>query len=72
MMKRITHTLFTGWHFRRWLYLVMGIVLIIQSIQVHELMLLIPAILILVMALVNQGCCGANGCRLPSDRDQKD
>ena len=35
-MQTIKQTLFSGWHFMRWLRLIVGIIFIVQAVQVHD------------------------------------
>lgn len=64
-METIKQTLFSGWHFMRWLRLVLGIVFMVQAIQMHDTMVGIIAGFFLVTAITNIGCCGAASCAAP-------
>ena len=64
-METIKQTLFTGWHFMRWLRLILGVVFIVQAIQMHDTMVGVIAGFFLVTAITNIGCCGAAGCAAP-------
>lgn len=55
-------TLFTGWHFMRWLRLVLGIVIGISAFQTHDSVSGFVAAFFLFQAVTNIGCCGASGC----------
>ncbi len=65
-METIKQTLFTNWHFMRWLRLAFGIIFIVQAIQMHDMMVGAIAGFFLVTAITNTGCCGARGCATPS------
>ena len=65
-METIKETLFTNWHFMRWLRLVFGIIFIVQAIQMHDMMVGAIAGFFLVTAITNTGCCGARGCATPT------
>lgn len=65
-METIKQTLFTNWHFMRWLRLVFGIFFIVQAIQMHDLMVGVIAGFFLVTAITNTGCCGAGSCTIPT------
>ena len=64
-MQTIKETLFTGWHFMRWLRLVFGIFFIVQAVQMHDFMVGIIAGFFLLTAIANVGCCGARSCAAP-------
>ena len=64
-METIKQTLFSGWHFMRWLRLVLGIFFMVQAIQMHDTMIGIIAGFFLVTSITNIGCCGATGCAAP-------
>ena len=49
----------------RGLRLVLGIVIIVQGIQVHETMYAIAGLFLSGMAIANIGCCGVGGCAVP-------
>ena len=55
-------TLFTGWHFMRWLRLVLGIVIGISAFQTHDNISGFVAAFFLFQAVTNTGCCGVSGC----------
>ncbi len=61
----IIKTLFTGWHFMRWLRLVLGIIIAIQAIQMREALSGFIAAFFLFQAIANVGCCGVNNCAVP-------
>ncbi|MFT4017317.1 MAG: hypothetical protein QM668_10170 [Agriterribacter sp.] len=59
MMKAL---LTTGWSFMRILRTGMGIAALIFAIKDHDFMLGIAGGLLLIMGVMNTGCCGVNGC----------
>ena len=65
-METIKQTLFTGWHFMRWLRLVFGIIFIVQAIRTHDMMVGAIAGFFLFTAITNIGCCGAGSCAAPT------
>jgi hypothetical protein len=67
-METIKQTLFTNWHFMRWLRLGLGLVIGIQAIQNHEPVLGLLSAFLLFQAVTNTGCCGANGCAVPTSK----
>jgi hypothetical protein len=68
-METIKQTLFTGWHFMRWLRLVFGIFFVIQAIQMHNTLIGVVGGFFLFTAVTNTGCCGAGGCATPVKKD---
>ena len=71
-METIKQTLFTGWHFMRWLRLVLGIVFLVQAIQMHDTVIGVIAGFFLVTAITNIGCCGAGRCATPTQKNTED
>lgn len=55
-------TLFTGWHFMRWLRLILGVVVGISAFQIHDSISGFVAAFFLFQAVTNTGCCGTSGC----------
>ncbi len=68
----IKETLFTGWHFMRWLRLGVGIFIGIQAIQMHHPISGFIAAFFLFQALTNTGCCGVNNCSVPAEKINRD
>lgn len=64
-MQTIKQTVFTGWHFMRWLRLGFGILFLVQAIQMHDMFIGLAAGFFLVTAVSNIGCCGAGRCAVP-------
>lgn len=55
-------TILQGWNFMRILRLVLGVVILVQSIIAKDTLIIILGAAFGGMALANVGCCGANGC----------
>lgn len=68
----IKQTLFTGWHFMRWLRLGLGIFIAIQAIQLHDTLTGFIAAFFLFQAATNIGCCGTSGCAVPTTKNNTD
>ncbi len=66
----IKQTLLTGWNFMRWLRLGLGIFIAIQAIQNHDSLSGFIAAFFLFQAVTNTGCCGANGCAMPTTKKE--
>jgi hypothetical protein len=62
-------TLLTGWHFMRWFRLAISIFIGVQAIQNHDAFSGMFAAFFLYQALTNTGCCGANGCAVPTAKN---
>ncbi len=69
-METIRQTLFTGWHFMRWLRLILGSFIAFQAIQLHDTMSGLIAGFLLFQAFANTGCCGSNGCAVPVSKKE--
>lgn len=54
--------LMSDWNVMRVIRLALGILVIIQSISEKNYMLTFAGGLFAFLALINVGCCGANGC----------
>ena len=61
----IQQTLFTNWHFMRWLRLGLGIFIAIQAVQMHDTFSGFIAAFFLFQSVTNTGCCGTKGCSVP-------
>ncbi|MBL7920697.1 MAG: hypothetical protein JNJ40_10310 [Bacteroidia bacterium] len=56
------NALLHNWTFMRGLRLLLGVVVLIQSIVAKDLLLGAMSLFLIGMALFNFGCCGSNGC----------
>lgn len=70
--KMIKETLFTGWHFMRWLRLGLGIFIGIQAIQMHHPISGFIAAFFIFQAVTNTGCCGSSNCSTPTTKANTD
>lgn len=68
----IKQTLFTGWHFMRWLRLGLGVFIAIQAIRAQDTLSGFIATFFLFQAVTNMGCCGSNGCPVPASKNDSD
>jgi hypothetical protein len=59
-------TLLTGWHFMRWLRFGMGLYAATVALQMHDPLSGFIAAIFLFQSFTNTGCCGANGCAIPT------
>lgn len=57
--------IFTNWNFMRFLRLVLGIAIIVQSIIVKDWAMGLLGLAFTAMPVFNVGCCGVNSCATP-------
>ncbi len=65
-------TLTTQWHWMRIARLILGIMLIVQAIQLRQYLFVFLGLLLAVMALANIGCsggCVTGACNVPPVRE---
>jgi hypothetical protein len=62
-------TILSGWNFMRAIRLLLGVIIIIQSVQQHHYSFAILGLLFAGMAVFNIGCCGTAGCALPTKKN---
>lgn len=62
----ILETLFTGWHFMRWLRLALGLMIAFQALELHDVWMGLMAAFFLFQAATNTGCCGSGRCAIPT------
>lgn len=55
-------TILTGWHPMRWLRLIIGTLIAIQAIQMHDPLAGLISAFFLYQAVFNAGCCGTSAC----------
>lgn len=61
-------TLLTGWNFMRGLRLVLGVIFLMQAIELRDIITGLIATFFLFQAITNTGCCGSNGCAVPKNK----
>ena len=61
-------TLFNNWNFMRFLRLGLGIYIAIQAVETLSIVSGVVAVFFLFQAITNTGCCGSNGCALPTNK----
>lgn len=59
------------WNIIRVIRLVVGVAAVVQGLQSSEVLMVVAGLFVGAMALLNKGCCGTSGCRLPAGQ-QKD
>jgi hypothetical protein len=65
-------TIFTNWNFMRAIRLILGVYIIIQSLQTQQYIMIIPGVIFATMALFSVGCCGNNGCAIPTKKQENE
>ena len=65
-------TIFTNWNFMRTIRLILGVYIIIQSFQTQQYIMIIPGVVFTIMALFRVGCCGNNGCAIPTKKQENE
>ena len=66
----IRQTLFSGWHFMRWLRLGLGVFMAIIAIQTHDTLLGFFSAFFLFQAVANIGCNGTGSCSVPVTKNK--
>ena len=61
-------TLFNNWNFMRFLRLGLGIYIAIQAVETLSIVSGVVSVFFLFQAITNTGCCGSNGCALPTNK----
>ncbi len=57
--------IFSNWNFMRFLRLVLGIAIIVQSVIVKDWAMGLLGLAFTAMPVFNIGCCSVNGCATP-------
>jgi len=64
-MESFKYMLLNGWTVMRWVRLLLGLVFAYQAISQHDSISALLSVFLLVQAITNTGCCGAQGCTVP-------
>lgn len=62
-------TLLTDWNLMRILRLGLGIYIAVQAIETQSALSGVVAVFFLFQAVTNTGCCGSNGCAVPTNKN---
>ena len=65
-------TLLSDWNFMRFVRLGLGVYIGIQAFQTQSILSGILAAFLLYQVVTNTGCCGANGCAIPTKKNNTD
>jgi hypothetical protein len=69
-MNYIKQQLLSGWNVIRWIRLIFGIAILIQAVEIGQPLIGIVAAILLFQAISNTGCCGKNGCSIPTRKKE--
>jgi len=64
-------TILQSWNFTRLIRFILGLAVLLQGIFARDNITIIFGIAIGGMALINVGCCGANGCSITTPAKTK-
>ena len=64
-------TLFSNWHFMRWFRLGIAVFFAVEAFRLHDAMFALLSSFFLFQAATNTGCCGAEGCAMPTSNNHK-
>ena len=65
-------TLLQNWNFMRFLRLGLGIYIAVQAVETLSIFSGIVAAFFIFQAVTNTGCCGSNGCAVPTKKNNSD
>ncbi len=58
----------SNWNFMRFIRLVLGVAIIVQSVLVKDWTMGILGVLFISMPVFNIGCCSVGGCAIPVNK----
>ena len=64
--------LFQNWNFMRLLRLGLGIYIAVQAVETLSVFSGVVAAFFIFQAVTNTGCCGSNGCSVPTKKSNSD
>jgi hypothetical protein len=67
-----SQTLLTDWNFMRFVRLGLGVYIGIQAYQTQSIISSLLAAFLLYQVITNTGCCGTNGCAIPTKKNNTD
>ena len=65
-------TILQNWNFMRFLRLGLGIYIAVQAVETLSIFSGIVAAFFIFQAVTNTGCCGSNGCAVPTKKSNSD
>jgi hypothetical protein len=66
-----TEKLLTGWDFMRALRLALGLYIGVQALLMADALSGMIAVFFLYQAVTNTGCCGVQGCAVPTQKQSE-
>jgi hypothetical protein len=64
---KMKQTIFSNWNFIRLLRLGAGIAILIQAVIARDILFALMGLVFTAMPVFNIGCCGTQGCSVPSE-----
>ena len=65
-------TILQNWNFMRLLRLGLGIYIAVQAVETLSILSGVVAAFFIFQAITNTGCCGSNGCAVPTKKSNPD
>lgn len=65
-------TILQNWNFMRLLRLGLGIYIAVQAVETLSIFSGVVAAFFIFQAITNTGCCGSNGCAVPTKKSSSD
>lgn len=65
-------TILTGWNVFRFMRLVLGLMVLVQSFYLKDVFFGLMGLLLSGLALFNIGCCGVGGCQVNTTRNDQE
>ncbi|MEN9449219.1 MAG: hypothetical protein RJA25_2509 [Bacteroidota bacterium] len=72
MIETFKYNLVNNWNIIRMIRLALSVIIIVQSLQIHDALFGALGVFFLYQALTNTGCCGASGCTPTNTFSPKD
>ncbi|MBS1689810.1 MAG: hypothetical protein JSS96_13865 [Bacteroidetes bacterium] len=69
-MNSLKQRLLTNWHVARITRAVLGLLVLIMGIQMHDWSAGLISLVFIYMAVTNTGCCGVQECYTPARKDK--
>ena len=67
-MNALKQSLLYNWHIARIIRLVLGVWILVWSIQTADWAVGLLSLFFVITALTNTGCCGAQSCAIPYNK----
>lgn len=61
----------TGWNFMRVFRLILGLLVLVQSLFIGDYLFSAFGVFFIFQALTNTGCCGSSGCSIDYSNDNE-